>query len=150
MGLDTSHGCWGGPYTAFMRWRQKVAEAAGIPLMLMEGFFQPNDLLIGALVSHIAQEDLAKSQWDHEIMRWLPVKWESLKPDPLHVLLNHSDADGAIAAADCGPVADRLEALLPRLDGDGGGSLGDYRAAAERFIRGLRAAAAVGEAVEFH
>ena len=39
MGLDTSHNCWHGAYSAFMRWRQEIAKAAGIPLMLMEGFY---------------------------------------------------------------------------------------------------------------
>jgi hypothetical protein len=38
MGLDISHGCWEGAYSAFMRWRQQIAEVAGIPLMLMDGF----------------------------------------------------------------------------------------------------------------
>lgn len=40
MGLDTSHNCWHGAYSAFMRWRQEIAKAAGIPLMLMEGFYE--------------------------------------------------------------------------------------------------------------
>lgn len=40
MGLDTTHGCWHGAYSAFMRWREKLAEVAGLPpLMLMEGFY---------------------------------------------------------------------------------------------------------------
>ena len=29
MGLDTTHDCWHGAYSAFMRWRQKIAEVAG-------------------------------------------------------------------------------------------------------------------------
>jgi hypothetical protein len=39
MGLDTSHGCWHGAYSAFSRWRTKLAEVAGVPLPLMEGFW---------------------------------------------------------------------------------------------------------------
>ncbi len=29
MGLDTSHDCWHGAYSAFGRWRRAIAEAAG-------------------------------------------------------------------------------------------------------------------------
>jgi hypothetical protein len=84
------------------------------------------------------------------------IPWDALRPDPLHILLGHSDCDGEIAAADCGPIADALERLLPALD-----ATTDYpdvqravydgmRAATERFIAGLRLAASRGEDVEFH
>jgi hypothetical protein len=44
MGLDTTHNCWHGAYSAFMRWRQEIAKAAGLPpLDLMEGFFTSMD-----------------------------------------------------------------------------------------------------------
>ena len=29
MGLDTTHDCWHGPYSAFNRWRTKLCEVAG-------------------------------------------------------------------------------------------------------------------------
>jgi hypothetical protein len=32
MGLDTSHGCWHGAYSAFASWRDKMAEVAGYPM----------------------------------------------------------------------------------------------------------------------
>ncbi len=38
MGLDTTHNAWHGPYSAFGRFREAVAEAAGIPLQEMDGF----------------------------------------------------------------------------------------------------------------
>lgn len=39
MGLDTSHDCWHGSYTSFHKWREWVAEKAGLPpLDTMEGF----------------------------------------------------------------------------------------------------------------
>jgi hypothetical protein len=78
-----------------------------------------------------------------------PLRWESLRPSPLHILLSHSDCDGEIKATDCAPIADALEALLPRLDGEGGGYVGDFKRT-QTFIDGLRAAAAAGEDVEFH
>ena len=88
MGLDTSFDCWHGPYSAFMRWRTALAEAAHYPpLMSMEGF------------------------------QLVPTKncnlWEDLPDDPLKILLSHSDCDGDIAAEDCLPIAQRLEELAP-------------------------------------
>ena len=39
MGLDLTHGCWHGAYSAFARWRDKIAEVAGIAdLMTMQGY----------------------------------------------------------------------------------------------------------------
>jgi len=43
MGLDTTHGCWHGAYSAFHRWRAGLANAAGIPLDLMEGYYDDED-----------------------------------------------------------------------------------------------------------
>lgn len=71
--------------------------------------------------------------------------------DALIVLLNHSDCEGEIAAADCAPLADRLEGLLDSLDiaGAGGGHIGNYGDKTRAFIAGLRDAAALNEPVEF-
>lgn len=126
MGLDTSHDCWHGAYSAFMRWRQAVAKAAGIGnLNLMEGFYGGE----GGGIS-----------------------WALLGDDPLVKLLHHSDCEGSLDAVDCGPIADRLESLLPALDamGDGGGHVGGYGDKTRTFIAGLRLAASRGEDVEFH
>lgn len=120
MGLDTSHGCWHGAYSAFGRWRGKLAEVAGLDLLSMEGFGGE-------------------------------MEWEALPPDPLHVLLNHSDCDGEIRWQDCGPLADRLSELLPLLpDGDAGGHIGFWREKTQQFIDGLREAFEAKEDVEFH
>ena len=43
MGLDTTHGCWNGPYSAFHRFREDLAKAAGIPLDMMQGYYAPDD-----------------------------------------------------------------------------------------------------------
>ena len=119
MGLDTTHDCWHGAYSAFHRWRTKLAEVAGLP---------PLDSMTGFGGSR---------SWDES--------------DPLTKLLSHSDCDGEIASADCDPLADRLTELLPLLpEGDGGGHIGDWREKTQRFIDGLRRAAAAGEDVEFH
>ena len=123
MGLDTSHGCWHGAYSSFNRFRKKVCEVAGYG-------------------------DLDKREGFSDNAPGIP--WPT--DDPLVALLHHSDCDGEIAAEDCGPIADRLEGLLPSLEraGDGGGHIGDYAVAARTFIVGLRDAAAKNEAVDFH
>lgn len=38
MGLDTSHNAWHGPYTAFNRFRVRLAEMVGINLRQMDGY----------------------------------------------------------------------------------------------------------------
>lgn len=122
MGLDTSHDCWHGPYSAFNRFRKKIAEVAGYGnLDDYEGFggakqFPEGDPLV-VLLNHsdcegsIEAKDCAP----------LADRMEQLLP--------------ALIAAD-GP-------LYP-------GSQGSYTWAAERFIKGLRLAASENEPVEFH
>ena len=78
MGLDTTHDCWHGAYSAFMRWRQKLAEVAGLPpLMLMDGFFRKGDV-------YDPFTDLARQYPEsaNQYYRSLPIRWESLKEDP--------------------------------------------------------------------
>ncbi len=123
MGLDTSHDCWHGAYSAFMRWRMKLAEVAG---------YGPN---IYQAPDYSPAVDAA-----HE------------RGDPLAKLLWHSDCDGEIPWEDCTPLADALQELLPSLEraGAGGGHIGGYADKAKQFIKGLREAAELKETVEFH
>jgi hypothetical protein len=146
MGLDTTHDCWHGAYSRFMRWRRDLAHAAGLPpLDLMEGFFGRGDSRDPFLDYARAWPDLAEIYY-----RSLPIRWDSLKPDPLHLLLHHSDCEGEIATEDCGPIADSLERLLPLLESEGGGfPVVSARHCAEQFITGLRLAASRGEPVRF-
>lgn len=150
MGLDTSHGCWHGAYSAFMRWRQEIASVAGLPpLELMQGFYTPlssNDLPTLYYGTPTRDTDYLR-----HLERRLPIKWSSLKPSPLHKLLNHSDCEGIIESRDCKPIADALTKLLPRLpDGDAGGHIGNWRDKTKAFITGLRLAAKNKESVKFH
>lgn len=149
MGLDTSHGAWHGAYSAFMRWRIKICEVAGLPpLLLMEGFFD-NGSPIYDPFHHYVKEGLNGTAEQYYVC--LPIKWSALKPDPLHELLYHSDCEGEIPAASCGPIADSLEKLLPLLPkGDAGGHIGDYRDKTQTFIDGLRKAAEANEPLDFH
>jgi hypothetical protein len=87
------------------------------------------------------------------ISRFLPIEWDRITPSPLHTLLNHSDCDGSIAAADCVPLADALEVLLPelaKLDTNEPQWNGFYSARTLKFVAGLRLAASLGEDVVFH
>lgn len=155
MGLDCSHNAWHGAYSAFMRWRKKIAEVAGLPpLELMEGFYMPLSST-GATLYHGLNTN--KPAWGPDSMPFfadldirLPIRWECLKPSPLHELLYHSDCDGEIPTDRCGAIADALEVLIPMLpDEDGGGHVRNWRKTTQQFVDGLRDAAAKGEALLF-
>lgn len=150
MGLDTSHNAWHGAYSAFMRWRTGIARVAGIPLELMEGFYS-NDSSQMQLATRAYQRDQIGLGIVDTIKRVCPISWDALKPDPLHILLHHSDCDGEIAPEHCAAIADRLEEILPSLpDDDGGGHIGNWREKTQSFIDGCRAAAAANEPLDFH
>ena len=156
MGLATSHDCWHGAYSAFHRWRLKLAEIAGIPLPFMEGWY--GEVVTDGMAGHpvwakYAYQDRPGSMFKDSMLddlKFFPIRWGVLRPDALHILLNHSDSDGEIAWEDCGPLADRLAELLSSLDGDGGGHIGNYRDKTRAFIDGLRLAAQKRENVDFH
>ena len=142
MGLDTTHGCWHGAYSAFARWRTKLAEVAGYTIKKTEHGHEVADLDWGGIGSVIGNDLMGK--WPR-----VPVRPDGT-PDALIVLLAHSDCEGEIQADMCGPLADRLTELLPLLKGDGGGHVSDYQDKTQAFIDGLREAAAAGEPVGFH
>ena len=142
MGLDTSHDCWHGAYSTFMRWRKELAKAAGLPpLELMDTYY----------VSGNAYDPIRKGDFYDQVRENLPIRWKSLRHDPaLYLLLQHSDCEGNLQVEWLLPLADRLTELLPLLDRDGGGHIGNYRVKTQAFIEGLRRAAELGEPVEFH
>lgn len=173
MGLDTSHNCWHGAYSAFHRWRCKLAEVACLPpLELMEGFWvSPRDEIPSglALTVRVAADMLERATYEclpkqpeedeknrpHERLLsafdFDPIRWECLKPDPLHELLHHSDCDGTIPSSSCAAIAARLTELIPLLpDEDAGGHIGNWREKTAQFRDGLLLAAAAGEDVDFH
>ena len=80
------------------------------------------------------------------------MKWSALKPDPLWVLLNHSDCEGEIELKDCRPLATRLRELAAQFEPgeDAGGHLPGMREACLTFAEGLERADAAGENVKFH
>lgn len=149
MGLDVSHDCWSGPYSKFMRFRRELATVAGVPLDLMDGFYEPPLAL--------TLDGQLMAGWIRRCSEALPIDWALLKPDPIHVLLNHSDCDGVIEVADCEPLAVRLFELVPAIEARDEGRVAQFGAFADqwaprvtRFAEGLMEASRAGEVVEFH
>ena len=156
MGLDTTHDCFHGAYSRFMRWRAALAEAVSIVLPYMEGF-----------------------SGDAPGMLWKDV----MPDDPLTELLFHSDCDGILKWENAAALADRLEAIIPLLPKTGewvalpasidrsqpwstekvttveavchllpvtGDHLDEWVRLTEQFVKGLRLAAKSQENVVFH
>lgn len=120
MGLDTTHDCWHGAYSAFHGWRKKLCEVAGYgDLDNREGFGGdtpwPDDDPLIVLLNH--------SDCDGEI-----------------------EAKDCAAIAD---RLESLIPALERA-GEAGGHIGNFAEKTQKFIDGLRKAAEVGESVGFH
>lgn len=120
MGLDTSHDAWHGSYSAFHRFRAHLVYIAWGP-------GEKGD--IEKYVGYGGDLPLPKN-------------------DALVTLVNHSDCDGEILLEECGPLADRLEELLSKMEPRA--LYDDIRPAIERFITGLRRAVEAGEPLDFH
>ena len=133
MGLDTSHNCWHGPYSQFMRWRE------WLNLFVMSERARQGDQRAEA-ISHLGatREALERA--------WVEGAYDD-QSVPVNALMNHSDCDGEIAADVCGPLADALEALLNYMPERG--IYDEKRPATLRFIRGLRSASEANEPVLF-
>ena len=133
MGLNISHGCWSGAYSAFNRWRNKLAEAAGYWVMKFP-----------------SGHETATIDWGHVSEANLLGDWDEVPKDPLIILIAHSDCDGIIRSEHAGLLADRIGELLALLpDGDGGGHIGNWRDKTQEFVDGLRFAHQRGEDVVF-
>lgn len=144
MGLDTSHDCWHGAYSAFGRWRLAVARAAGYKVapVTWPDIGYPTDTVM--------------LEWHRYEQKNYHGQWDEVPADPLILLIVHSDCDGEILPEHAGLLADRLTELLPALAKAGDeahghiAARGGFVGATEKFITGLRAAAEAGEPVDFH
>lgn len=143
VGLWVSHDCWDGSYSAFLRWRHTLAEAAGYKIR------EPTDEERAAGV-YSKTVDLP---WDEFRPEHYQGDWNGFVPgdDPLLYLLVHSDCDGVIHPEQGAHIAARLEQLLPLLDDTEpiGHIRPHMRGTTQRFIDGLRAAVKANEDVEF-
>lgn len=144
MGLDITHECWHGAYSAFNRWRDKLGEVAGYTYHESpngRGGQHP-DIDWGNIEATIGRNLLGK--WPE-----IPVRPDGTS-DPLIILLAHSDCEGIIQKEYCNALANRLEELIPILgEEDGGGHIGSYADKTQQFVIGLREAAVNNEDVEF-
>jgi hypothetical protein len=119
MGLDVSHDCWHGSYSAFGRWRKKVCEVAGYgDLNSYIGFggdkpWPTNDALV-----HLLDHSDCDGQIHHNLCEDIAARLEELLP------------------------------ALERA-GDGGGHVGAYAEATKTWIEGLRDAALRRQHVTF-
>ena len=139
MGLDTSHGCWHGAYSAFGRWRETIAQVAGYKMMDPT----PEEQNQGHYRPYVAIE------WSGVTADNLAGEWSRTPPDPLVVLIAHYDCEGVIHPKQGIALAHRLSELLPLLPEDGGGHIGNYRDKTQLFINGLMDAYRAGEDVVF-
>lgn len=142
MGLDVSHDAWHGGYGLFHLWRQCLANAYGVPLELMEGFWD---------VKRLSQPDVIKYFTEFPKPP-LPISWDAVKvPEAVKELLHHSDCDGEIDAKTCGELAKELKRILPKIT-----SLfprwtdADVKDLTKKFADGCEAAFKANEPLDFH
>jgi hypothetical protein len=142
MGLDTTHGAWHGSYSAFLRWRHTLAEAAGY--RIREATPEERDAGVYSSIVDIHWEAFEAKNYQGE--------WDTVPgDDPLLYLLVHSDCDGVIHPEQGVHIARRLEQLLPLLDDTEviGHIRPHMRGKTQQFIDGLQAAVKAREDVEF-
>lgn len=147
MGLNTTHGCWNGPYSGFAKFRELVGKAAGLP-------HKP---------SRLSGEQL-DINWEIVTKRQIMGHWGRKPPtvessgiydppitDPVLYLLVHSDCEGKLRRGYLPALKARLEELEPAYDALIVRSEHRYYASDLRhFIEGLEEAIGAGEHVEFH
>lgn len=140
MGLSISFNCFRASCSTFNDLRCAIARAAGVPVsrrdfgqfLTREWWTLPNE---------------EQYTLDNYAGQWEPGQPE----DVLLVLLVHADDDGVIVHRHTGPLADRLEGLLPKIPGREWGLLAAIQpyGMTEHLIRGLRRASAAGCGVKF-
>ena len=92
MPLETTHGAFNGPYTAYVRWIKWLASQFDIYLSTMEGFSNDNCVP-------------GRRRWE-------------VVDDDIKILLMQPLGDGKIGPHDCRKVADRLTSLLRKIPND--------------------------------
>jgi len=144
MGLDLSHECWHGAYSAFGRWREKLAEVAGYAV------WNVAKAESNSAYQYFCRETII-IDWGHITDDNLQGHWEKIPDDPLMLIIAHSDCGGLIHWEHCERLAGRLKELLPGLpEGHGTGHIGNWRDTTSTFIDGLLLAHSQKEDVYFH
>jgi hypothetical protein len=116
MGLSISYDTWYGSYSAFKRWRIEIAKLEDIPLELMQGFYEFDIVDHRKLIEQTLRNSGFASYLADVYVRTyvdnLPIKWSSLKRNPLNKLLYHSDCDGSLPHRSLKGIYERLEFLM--------------------------------------
>jgi hypothetical protein len=76
--------------------------------------------------------------------------WSSLPPDPLHILLNHPDDSGEIAAEHCLLLRQRLHDIYVLLPLEPEHNPRSVRARTKKFMRGLSRAIRKNQMLDFY
>lgn len=154
MGLDVSHEAWHGAYSAFTRWREALATAAGYEI----GFLATGELFVDEgygprppIGKWVPLRETILIDWGHIERKNYDGDWDVMPSDPLILLIAHSDCDGYIEPWHAGVLANRLEELIPLIPEhqDMGGHVGNVRDKTRTFVDGARAAAKASERLEF-
>ncbi|MEQ9091812.1 MAG: hypothetical protein RIE52_12020 [Balneola sp.] len=138
MGLNISYRAFDAPYSVFMRFRVELAKRMGIPLRLMEGFYSDSPDYMDnpfAMLERKYPKGNETEMWKiREIKEVLPLKWETLKPNPIHELLYHSDCDGYINFSSVRKMVPELEKLVNKEEQS------EFQERLETFISGCKVA----------
>jgi len=141
MGVHASHPgpcTYLGAFSKFHRLRTTLARNAGIPIGLMEGYYDKEHLntLLGAL-------PWGTKSFVERMHQDAPLKWAPWSADALCGLLRASDAGGTIEGAELQrSVAARVEFLCHGLEDE------SLHQVARDVVAGLREAADLGEVYE--
>lgn len=108
MGLETTHDCFAGSYGSFHLLRSTLADAANLPpLDLMQGYLTKETCEDVEQFGRLVDEARRRGYPVHSV----PIGWDELPHDILHVLLRASDSEGGIPHAVCLPLSERLMQL---------------------------------------
>lgn len=151
MGLNTSHGCWDGPYSSFRDFRELVGRAAGLPYRLIT---DPSAYDYGKWTADIDWSIYPAAAYQGHWYKVQPTWvrngdiYSHPKQDDVLYLIVHSDCDGKLRRGYLPRLKARLEELEPRYDQLAAGGYGEK--SLRRFIEGLERAIEAGEHVDFH
>ena len=138
MGLGVSHGCWSGPYTAFTRFRNALADQAGF------------DLATVTFPDGFVMRDLPLIDWGHHPEKAVYGEWEDYEPkDALEILIAHSDCEGVIYPKEAGRLAIRIKEIVIDMEAKADQALAPLIEQARQFANGLQEAYALNETVVF-
>ena len=106
MGLIASHDAYQGSYDGFGRWRRRIAELGGYPIIetdFYHGYLSP----------------MTDIDFYSYPLRNFSGKWnkDERPKDPLIYLIIHHDDEGSFTPFMCRALADRLDGILKDIDG---------------------------------